>query len=81
MSVNGKAVEADLAANKGYLPVKNIRKGDVIRIHFDMPVRTVGGKKKGLKQVQGVENAYIVRDDTEYASGQFLPLWSFGLLY
>ena len=41
----------------------------------------VGGKKKGLKQVQGVENAYIVRDDTEYASGQFLPLWSFGLLY
>ena len=41
----------------------------------------VGGKKKGLKQVQGVDNAYIVRDDTEYASGQFLPLWSFGLLY
>lgn len=41
----------------------------------------VGGKKKGLKQVQGVENAYIVRDDAEYASGQFLPLWSFGLLY
>lgn len=41
----------------------------------------VGGKKKGLKQVQGVENAYIVRDDTEYACGQFLPLWSFGLLY
>lgn len=41
----------------------------------------VGSKKKGQKQVQGVENAYIVRDDTEYASGQFLPLWSFGLLY
>ena len=39
------------------------------------------GKKKGLKQVKDVENAYIVRDDTEYASGQFLPLWSFGLLY
>ena len=41
----------------------------------------VGGKKKGLKQVKDVENAYIVRDDTEYASEQFLPLWSFGLLY
>ena len=41
----------------------------------------VGGKKKGLKQVKDVDNAYIVRDDTEYASGQFLPLWSFGLLY
>ena len=41
----------------------------------------VGGKKKGNKQVKDVENAYIVRDDTEYASEQFLPLWSFGLLY
>ena len=41
VTVNGKAVEADLDANKGYLPVQNIKKGDVIRIHFDMPVRTV----------------------------------------
>ena len=41
VTVNGKAVEADLVANKGYLPVKNIKKGDVVRIHFDMPVRTV----------------------------------------
>lgn len=41
----------------------------------------VGGKKKGNKQVKDVENAYIVRDDTEYANGQYLPLWSFGLLY
>ena len=46
VSVNGKAVEADLAANKGYLPVKNIKKGDVVRIHFDMPVRTVVANKK-----------------------------------
>ena len=41
VTVNGRRVEADLAANKGYLPVKNIKKGDVVRIHFDMPVRTV----------------------------------------
>ena len=41
VTVNGKAVEADLDANKGYLPVHNIKKGDVVRIHFDMPVRTV----------------------------------------
>lgn len=40
-NIIGKKVEADLAANKGYLPVKNIKKGDVVRIHFDMPVRTV----------------------------------------
>ena len=41
VTVNGKIVEADLATNKGYLPVDGIKKGDVVRIHFDMPVRTV----------------------------------------
>ena len=46
VTVNGKAEEADLSANKGYLPVKNIRKGDVVRIHFDMPVRTVIANQK-----------------------------------
>ncbi len=46
VTVNGKAVEADLEANKGYLPVENIKKGDVVRIHFDMPVRTVVANDK-----------------------------------
>ncbi len=41
----------------------------------------VGGAKKSHKQVQGVANAYVVRDDMEYANGDVLPLWSFGLLY
>jgi predicted AAA+ superfamily ATPase len=41
----------------------------------------VGGKKKGLRQVQDVPDAYVVRNDTEFASGVFLPLWSFGLMY
>ena len=41
----------------------------------------IGGKKKSSKQVKGISDAYIVRDDTEYANDKFLPLWSFGLLY
>ena len=41
----------------------------------------IGGTKKSHKQVKDVENAYIVRDDIEYANGDILPLWSFGLLY
>lgn len=41
----------------------------------------VGGAKKRHKQVEGVPDVYIVRDDTEYANGDILPLWSFGLLY
>lgn len=41
----------------------------------------VGGKKKSGKQIKDVEKAFVVRDDTEYAAGEFLPLWSFGLMY
>jgi uncharacterized protein len=62
VTVNGKAVEADLNANKGYLPVKNIKKGDVIRIHFDMPVRTVvaNGKVADDKGKVAVERGPLV---------------------
>ena len=41
----------------------------------------VGGKKKGKKQVKDIENAFVVRDNIEYAAENFLPLWSFGLMY
>lgn len=41
----------------------------------------VGGAKKKHKQVKDVDNAYIVRDDIEYANGDIIPLWCFGLLY
>lgn len=69
VTVNGKAVEADLdankgylPANKGYLPVKNIKKGDVIRIHFDMPIRTVvaNGKVADDKGKVAVERGPLV---------------------
>lgn len=41
VTVNGKTLTADISSTKGYLPVKGIKKGDVIKIHFEMPVRTV----------------------------------------
>lgn len=41
----------------------------------------VGGANKSHRQVRDVKNAFIVRDDTEYANGDILPLWAFGLLY
>lgn len=44
VTINGKNVTAELV--KGYLPVAGIRKGDEIRIHFDMPVRTVVANSK-----------------------------------
>ncbi len=39
------------------------------------------GHKKGKKQVADLPDAYIVRDNTDYAIGNILPLWAFGLTY
>ena len=41
----------------------------------------VGGKNKGQKQIQGIEDAFIVKDDIEYGYKNTLPLWAFGLTY
>lgn len=41
----------------------------------------IGGAKKSHRQIKDVANSFIVRDDTEYANGDILPLWAFGLLY
>ena len=41
----------------------------------------VGGRKKGKKQITEVENAFVVRDDVEYAYQNIIPLWAFGLNY
>lgn len=41
----------------------------------------VGGKHKGKKQIEGIPNAYIVKDDIETGFGNTLPLWLFGFLY
>lgn len=41
----------------------------------------VGGKNKKQKQIQGIENAYVVKDDIEYGYLNVIPLWAFGFLY
>ena len=41
----------------------------------------VGGKKKSGRQVKGVENAYIVKDDLEIGADKQIPLWTFGMTY
>ena len=43
--------------------------------------REVGGKSKNQKQIEGVKNAFIVKDDIEYAYQNVIPLWAFGLNY
>lgn len=41
----------------------------------------IGGRKKGNKQIEGVPDAFVVKDDIEFASGNTIPLWHFGLNY
>jgi len=40
-----------------------------------------GGKNKGLKQIQGIDKAFIVKDDIELGYLNTIPLWQFGLTY
>ena len=46
------------------------------RYHFE-----VGGKNKGRKQIEGLTDAWVVKDDIEYPVGSSVPLWLFGFLY
>lgn len=50
---------------------------------FQIDGRTfeIGGKSKGKKQIETVEEGYIVKDQIEFSSGNILPLWWFGLNY
>lgn len=41
----------------------------------------VGGKNKTQKQIEGIENAYLVKDDIKYGYKNIIPLWAFGLTY
>ena len=41
----------------------------------------VGGKGKGQKQLDGLEDAWVVKDDIEFPIMKTIPLWMFGLLY
>ncbi|WP_299436139.1 AAA family ATPase [uncultured Maribacter sp.] len=41
----------------------------------------IGGKGKNTKQIQGLNNSYVVRDDMEIGSLNIIPLYLFGLLY
>ena len=41
----------------------------------------IGGKGKSQKQIQNIENSYIVKDDIEFGMQNIIPLWMFGFTY
>ena len=58
--------------------------GKVEKVYVDNPSlmsALFGGKSKGKKQIAAIPNSYIVKDDIEFAYGNIIPLWAFGLNY
>ena len=41
----------------------------------------VGGSGKGLKQISGLPNAFVIKDNIEYPVANAIPLWMMGMLY
>lgn len=41
----------------------------------------VGGKNKTKKQIRGLENAYIAKDQIEIGFNNIIPVWLFGFMY
>jgi len=41
----------------------------------------IGGKNKTKKQITGLENAYVAKDNIEIGFGNVIPVWIFGLMY
>ena len=41
----------------------------------------IGGKSKQQKQIKGLENAFVVKDNIESGINNIIPLWLFGFLY
>ena len=54
---------------------------DVADFTIDNYTFEVGGKNKSKKQIEGINNAYIIKDDIEYGYLNTIPLWAFGFNY
>lgn len=50
----------------------------IINEHFTFEI---GGKNKQQKQINNIENSFVVKDDIEIGSENIIPLWLFGFLY
>lgn len=41
----------------------------------------IGGKRKSGSQIQGLKNAWLVKDEIDRPIGNAIPIWMFGFLY
>lgn len=61
--------------------VHDVISSSVSDFQIDNMTFEVGGKNKKQKQLQGIENGYVVKDDIEMGYANVIPLWQFGLEY
>jgi predicted AAA+ superfamily ATPase len=62
-------------------PVYDVMASSVADFKVGKYTFEVGGKNKKQKQIKGVEDAFVVKDDIEYGYLNVIPLWAFGFLY
>ena len=58
--------------------------GKVDKIYLDntnLIYSLASNNSKGLKQIQGIDNAFIVKDDIGLGYLNTVPLWQLGLTY
>jgi len=59
----------------------DVRGSSVADFSIDDKTFEVRGKHKGQKQIEEIENGYIVKDDIESGCLNVVPLWQLGLTY
>lgn len=65
-------------SNEVYLP----KEGDIsVKEKEQLFIFEIGGKGKSTKQIQNIENAYVIADDIEIGFLNKIPLYLFGFLY
>ena len=59
----------------------NVTASKVSDFEIDGITFEVGGKSKKGRQIKDLDNAYLVKDNVEYAVGNSIPIWMFGFVY
>jgi predicted AAA+ superfamily ATPase len=59
----------------------NVTASSVSDFEIDGITFEVGGKSKKEHQIKDLDNAYLVKDNVEYAIGNSIPIWMFGFVY
>ena len=53
----------------------------LFEVYYRKYTLEIGGKTKTKKQIEGISNALLVKDDIEIVFDKTIPLWLFGFLY